>query len=114
MDGYHAMEMEFEEFETNVDPDLTQNDSMNQTQTSTNFTKEEKSILKQFYAEIPNPTDEEIETLALQIEHQLENGENVLKRTEIRQTLAVVPFNKEAHVFRDSFVTIRLLFHASP
>ena len=72
MDRYHAMEMEFEKFETNVDPDLTQNDSMNQTQTSTNFTKEEKSILKQFYAEIPNPTDEEIETLAQEIEHQSE------------------------------------------
>ena len=72
MDGYHAMEMEFEEFETNVDPDLTQNDSMNQTQTLTNFTKEEKSILKEFYAEIPNPTDEEIETLAQQIEKQSE------------------------------------------
>ena len=69
-----AMEMDYEEFETNVDPDpdLTQNDSMNETQTSSNFTKEDKSILKQFYAEIPNPTDEEIETLAQQIEKQSE------------------------------------------
>ena len=63
------------EFETNKYSalDLTLNDSMNnQTDTSSNFSKNEKSILKQFYAEIPNPTEEEIATLSQQIDHPTE------------------------------------------